>query len=80
MFFVFKKQPLLRPVKIALSVYCVFDPVGNALERQRGKTKWISFLPEKHSHMSHFLIAECCLSGPLVLFYPLINCCAEKDK
>lgn len=79
MFSVFEQQPLQRPVKIAYSVYCVFDPVGNTQERQRGEIKWILFLPEKNSHMSHFLIAEHCLSRLLVLFYPLINCCAETD-
>lgn len=73
LFAVFEQQPLQRPVKIAYSVYCVFDPVGNTLERQRGETKWILFLPE-----THFLIAERCLSV-LVLFYPMINCCAETD-
>lgn len=30
--------------------------------------------------MSHLVIAEHCLSRLLVLFYPLINCCAEKDS
>lgn len=35
MFSVFEQQTLQRPVKIAYSVYCVFDPVGNTLERRR---------------------------------------------
>lgn len=43
MFSVFEQQPLQRPVKIAYSVYCVFDPVGNTLKRQRGEIKWIFF-------------------------------------
>lgn len=34
MFSVFEQQPLQRPVKIALSVYLAFDPVGNTQERQ----------------------------------------------
>lgn len=74
MFSVFEQQLLQRPVKIVYFVYCAFDSEGNTLERQWGEIKWISFLPEKNSHMSHFLIAEHCVSRVLVLLYCLINC------
>lgn len=80
MLVMFEQRPLQRPVKIAYSVYCVFDPVGNTLESQRGEAKWILFLPEENSHLSHFQISEHCLSRALVLLYPLINCCAETDE
>ena len=45
---VFERQPLQGPVKIADSVYCVFDPVGSTQERrERGEIKWIVLLPER---------------------------------
>lgn len=54
--------------------------MGNALERLRGgEAKWILSLPEKCLHVSNFLIAEHRLSGTLVIFYPLINCCTGRD-
>lgn len=41
---VFEQQPLQKPVKIAHSVYCAFDPVRNTPERQ---ARWsrMDFIP-----------------------------------
>lgn len=71
MFCVVEQRSLQRPVKIAFSVYCVFDPVGNTLGR-RSEVKPNGFLPGE-KYMSHSVIAEHCLSRLLVLFYPLIK-------
>lgn len=36
-----KRKPPQRPVKIASSVYCVFDPVGRTAETRRGEAERI---------------------------------------
>lgn len=36
-----KRKPPQRPVKIAHSVYCVFDPLGRTAETRRGEAKRI---------------------------------------
>lgn len=83
----FEQKPPRRPVKIAYSVYCVFDPAGYTLESRRGEAKWISIPTwEKLPYELFFVFCffsdflEQRLSGALVLFHPLINCCAETGQ
>lgn len=82
----FEQKPPRRPVKIAHSVYCVFDPAGYTLESRRGEAKWISIptwekLPCELFFVFFFaFFLEQRLSGALVLFHPLINCCAETGQ
>lgn len=74
-----KRKPPRRPVKIALSVYCLFDPVGRTAESRRGEAKRIAVPTwEKLPHELFSVFSERLPSGALVSFHPLINRRAEK--
>lgn len=74
-----KRKPPRRPVKIARSVYCVFDPVGRTAESRRGEAKRIAVPTwEKLPRELFSVFSERRRSGALVSFHPLINRRAEK--
>lgn len=74
-----KSKPPRRPVKIARSVYCVFDPVGHTTASLRGEVERIAVPTwEKLPHELFSVFSERRLSGALVSFHPLIRHRAEK--